>query len=174
MKHDELTKLLSPVIASLGLECLGVEYSPYSGASLVRIFIDAPGRPVDIEDCERVSREVGAMLDVEDPIKGRYTLEVSSPGLDRPLFTPEQFARFAGQSAKLSLNVPLDGRRRFQGPIRSVDGDRITIEQDGKDVVIEHGNVLKANLVPEFEPKGAKKGGDKPRGAKAGKGKRKH
>jgi ribosome maturation factor RimP len=174
VKHDELTQLLSPVIASLGLECLGVEYSPYSGASLLRIYIDAPDRAVDIDDCERVSREVAAVLDVEDPIKGRYTLEVSSPGLDRPLFTPAQFARFAGQSAKLSLNVPLDGRRRFQGPIKAVDGERITIEQDGVDVVIEHGNVLKANLVPEFEPKGEKKGGDKPRKGKAGKAKRKH
>jgi len=172
VKHDELAKLLSPMIASLGLECLGVEYSPYSGASLVRIFIDAPGRAVDIEDCERVSREVSALLDVEDPIKGRYTLEVSSPGLDRPLFTPEQFARIIGHSAKISLNVPLDGRRRFQGPIKSVAGDRITVEQDGKDVVIEHGNVLKANLVPEFEPKGEKKGGDK--AGKPGKGKRKN
>lgn len=171
MKHDELTKLLSPVIASLGLECLGVEYSPYSGASLLRIYIDAPDRPVDIDDCERVSREVAALLDVEDPIKGRYTLEVSSPGLDRPLFTPEQFARFVGQSAKVSLNVPLDGRRRFQGPIKAVDGTRVTIEQDGKDVVIEHGNMLKANLVPEFEPKGEKKGSDKP--GKGGKAKRK-
>ena len=71
-------------------------------------------------------------------------------------------ARITESAAKVSLNVPLDGRRRFQGPIKAVGGERITIEQDGKDVVIEHGNVLKANLVPEFEPKGAKKGGDKP------------
>lgn len=172
MRHDELTALVTPLIEALGLECLGVEYSPYSGNSLVRIYIDAPGRLVDIDDCEKVSREVGAALDVNDPIKGRYTLEVSSPGLDRPLFTPAHYERFVGQQAKVTLNVPLDGRRRFQGPIRAVEGERIVLEQDGVDVRIEHGNVLKANLVPDFGDAVArppKKGGVKKKGAPKGK-----
>jgi ribosome maturation factor RimP len=152
LKHDELTKLLSPVIATLGLECLGVEFGPHAGNSLVRIYIDAADRTVTIEDCEAVSREVSAALDLNDPVSGRYTLEVSSPGLDRPLFAPAQFARFLGQSAKVQLNVPLTGRRKFSGPIKAVEGERITLEQDGVPVVIEHANVLKANLVYDFGP----------------------
>ena len=177
MRHDELTGLVSPVIEALGLECLGVEYSPYSGNSLVRIYIDVRDRAVDISDCEAVSREVSAALDVNDPIKGHYTLEVSSPGLDRPLFTPAHFARFAGEQAKLTVNVPIEGRRRFLGPIKSVEGERIVIEQDGKDVTIEHGNVLKANLVPDFGTP-ARPGAKAPKGGTANKGaakgKRKH
>src|SRR6185369_7000297 len=99
MRNEELTQLLAPVIADLGLECVGVEYSPSHGNSLVRVYIEAADRPVTVDDCEVVSRQVSASLDVHDPIEGRYTLEVSSPGLDRPLYTPEQFARFIGESA---------------------------------------------------------------------------
>ena len=158
MKNDELDKLLKPVIGALGLELLGVEYAPHKTNSLVRIYIDAPGRPVTIEDCESVSREVSATLDVDDPIKSRYTLEVSSPGIDRPLFTPEQFSRFVGKEAKVQVNVPIAGRRRFQGPIRAVEGGNIVLEQDGNDVTIEHGNVQKANLIGEIAGRQPKKG----------------
>src|SRR6185312_6406957 len=130
MFNAELTNLLMPVVTDLGLECLGVEYSPSHGNSLVRVYIDAPGRAVTVDDCEAASRQISATLDVNDPIQSRYTLEVSSPGVDRPLFTPEQFARFIGQKAKLETNLPIDGRRRFNGAIRGVEGDTITMEQD--------------------------------------------
>jgi ribosome maturation factor RimP len=159
LRNDELDNLLKPVVASLGLELLGVEFAPHKTNALVRLYIDAPARPVTIEDCEAVSREVSATLDVDDPIKSRYTLEVSSPGVDRPLFTPEHFARFAGQEAKVQVNVPIDGRRRFQGPIRAVEGNRIVIAQDGTDVPIDHGNIQKANLVGEVAKRQPKKGG---------------
>ena len=152
MRNEELTNLLAPAIADMGLECLGVEYSPSHGNSLVRVYIDAPDRAVTVDDCELVSRQVSALFDVNDPVDGRYTLEVSSPGLDRPLYTPEHFARFAGQVAKLELSLPLHGRRRFQGPILAVEGETITIEQDGVAVAIAHGNVQKAKLVAEFAP----------------------
>jgi ribosome maturation factor RimP len=155
MRSAELTELLAPVVAGMGLECLGVEYSPSHGNSLVRVYIDAPDRAVTVDDCEAVSRQVSATLDVNDPVQGRYTLEVSSPGLDRPLFTPEQFGRFVGQSAKVEVNLPINGRRRFQGPIRAVEGSDVLLEQDGSEVRIAHGNVQKAKLVPDFgEPKG--------------------
>jgi ribosome maturation factor RimP len=155
MRNSELTELVSPAIADLGLECLGVEYSPSHGNSLVRVYIDAAERAVTVDDCEAVSRQVSALLDVNDPIDGRYTLEVSSPGLDRPLYTPQQFARFIGQNAKLELNLPLNGRRRFQGPIRAVQGETIVMEQDGVAVDIAHANVHRAKLVPDFgEPAG--------------------
>jgi ribosome maturation factor RimP len=164
MRNEELTRLLAPVVADLGLECLGVEYSPSHGNSLVRVYIDAADRAVTVDDCEAVSRQVSATLDVNDPIQGRYTLEVSSPGLDRPLYTPEHFARFAGQSAKVEVNLAIGGRRRFQGPIRAVESDTIVLEQDGVPVRIAHGNVHKAKLVPEFaEPAGK---GNKGRKAK--------
>jgi ribosome maturation factor RimP len=162
MRSAELTELLAPVVAGMGLECLGVEYSPSHGNSLVRVYIDAPDRAVTVDDCESVSRQISATLDVNDPVQGRYTLEVSSPGIDRPLFTPQHFARFVGQTAKLEVNLPINGRRRFQGPIRAVEGSTITLEQDGVDVQIAHENVHKAKLVPDF-------GGPAP---KPGKGKK--
>jgi ribosome maturation factor RimP len=150
MRNQELTDLLAPVIADLGLECLGVEYSPSHGNSLVRVYIDAAERPVTVDDCEAVSRQVSATLDVNDPIQGRYTLEVSSPGLDRPLYAPEHFARFVGQTAKLEVNLPIDGRRRFKGPIRAVEGQTVVLDQDGSEVRIAHANIHKAKLVPDF------------------------
>ena len=156
MRNEELTELLAPVVADLGLECLGVEYSPSHGNGLVRVYIEAPDRAVTVEDCEAVSRQVSATLDVNDPIDGRYTLEVSSPGLDRPLYTPAHFARFIGSEAKVEVNLPLQGRRRFQGPIRAVEGDTIVIEQDGVAVNIAADNIHKAKLVAELEERPGK------------------
>ena len=163
MKHDGLDAMLAPAIAALGLDLLGLEYAPHKTNALLRLYIDAPGRPVTIEDCEAASREVSALLDVNDPIASNYTLEVSSPGIDRPLFKPAHFAAIVGERAKVQVNVPIGGRKRFAGPIKSVEGERIVLEQDGVDVIIEHGNVHKANLIgvlpaPE-KPKGGGKGG---------------
>lgn len=176
MKDDELIQLINPVVADLGLECLGIEYAPSRGNSLLRIYIDHLERPITIEDCEAVSRELSAQFDVNDPIAGRYTLEVSSPGLDRPLFTPAQFARFIGEKAKIALNLPVEGRRRLQGAIRAVDGERITIDQDGVDITIAHDNVQKARIVPDYaalglapeKPAGKPKPQAKPGAAKPG------
>lgn len=150
MTNEKLNELLKPLVTDLGLEFVGIEFSPSRGSSLLRVIIDAPGRPVAIEDCERVSREISALLDVNDPIEGRYTLEVSSPGIDRPLFTLEHFTRFVGSEAKVNVALPIEGRHRFQGVIKAVDGDRIHLDQDGKDVVIAHANVVKAKLVPDY------------------------
>jgi ribosome maturation factor RimP len=151
-KTEELIAMLSPTVAALGLELLGVEYAPSSGSALLRLYIDVEGRHVAIEDCEAVSREVSALLDVNDPIASQYTLEVSSPGIDRPLFAPAHFARFVGEEAKLSLRLPQDGRRRLQGRIVSVEGERIGIAEEGKDApfVVAHDNIEKARLVPDL------------------------
>jgi ribosome maturation factor RimP len=162
LRNEQFTSLLSPMIEALGLECVAVEYVPQRGNSLVRIWIDASGRAVTLDDCESVSREAGALLDVNDPIPGRYTLEVSSPGVDRPLFTPAQFRRFVGQRVKLQTQLAVAGRRRFQGVIAAVEGERIAIEDAGERFEIEHGNVQKANLAPDYEAlmgKGEKRGG---------------
>ena len=160
MTEQELHALLAPLIADLGLELVGIEFSPGPGGSLLRVYIDAPERPVAIEDCERASREISALLDVNDPVAGRYTLEVSSPGLDRPLYTTAHFARFTGQQVKLEVNLAVNGRRRFNGPIVAVEGNDVIVNQDGEAVRIAHSNIHKARLVPDFgdEMKKANKG----------------
>jgi ribosome maturation factor RimP len=145
-----LNALLAPLVGDLGLELVGIEFSPGHGGSLLRVYVDAPERPVTIDDCERASREISALLDVNDPVAGRYTLEVSSPGLDRPLFTPAHFARFVGEAVKINVNLPLDGRKRFHGKIKEIEGDRIVIDQDGTLVAIVHANIAKARLAPDY------------------------
>jgi ribosome maturation factor RimP len=159
-KAEDIARLLAPTVASLGLELLGIEYLPAPGGALVRLYIDVPEsgaagggeeqRSVGIEDCESVSREVSAQLDVEDPITGNYTLEVSSPGIDRPLFGAAQFARFVGESAKVTLKLPQDGRRRLQGAILRVEGDTIAFAVDNAEFVVDAGNIDKARLVPDW------------------------
>jgi ribosome maturation factor RimP len=125
-KATDIANLLAPTVVSLGLELLGVEYLPAPGGATLRLYIDVPlaeqpERIINVDDCERVSREVSAQLDVEDPISGNYTLEVSSPGVDRPLFNLEQFGRHQGESAKVTLKLPQDNRRRLQGRIEATD-----------------------------------------------------
>lgn len=149
-KTEELTALLAPIVASLGLELLGIEFAPTSGSALLRLYIDVEGRHVGIEDCEAVSREVSATLDVNDPIASQYTLEVSSPGIDRPLFTAGQFARFIGEVAKASLRLPQENRRRLQGRIVSADANSVVMLIDGREFVVAHENIEKARLVPDL------------------------
>ena len=157
MRDERLTELLTPVVEGVGLQCLGVEYSASHGNSLVRVYIEAADREVNVDDCEVVSREVSATLDVNDPIAGRYTLEVSSPGLDRPLYTTAHFARYVGREAKVEVNLAVGGRRRFKGPIVGVEGDDVIMNQDGEPVRIAQGNIHKARLVPDFGEEEAKK-----------------
>ena len=154
-KADQIAELLSPTVSALGLELLGIEYLPAPGGATVRLYIDMPQadaetRHVGIEDCEAVSREVSAQLDVEDPITGNYTLEVSSPGLDRPLFGAAQFARFVGESAKVVLKLPQDGRRRLQGKISRVEGSTIVFALDAGEFVVDAANIEKARLMPDW------------------------
>ncbi len=178
-KAAQLSQLLAPTVASLGLELLGVEYLPAPGGATLRLYIDYPAdaapivaedgtlQPpaIGIDECEQVSREVSARLDVEDPISGHYTLEVSSPGIDRPLFTPAQFARFVGASAKVGLKLPQDGRRRLTGRIVAVEGDAIRFDVDGQPFAAAFDNIDKARLVPDWVALGYAPG----KGAKSGK-----
>jgi ribosome maturation factor RimP len=156
-KSTDIANLLSPTVSALGLELLGVEYLSAPGSAVVRLYIERPGaegaadtQGVGIEDCEAVSREVSAQLDVEDPISGNYTLEVSSPGVDRLLFTAAHFARFLGEQAKVTLQLPQDGRRRLTGRISAVEGEAITFEVDGQPITVAAGNIDKARLVPDW------------------------
>ena len=154
-KAAEIAALLAPTVRALGLDLLGAEYLPAPGGAVLRLYIDVPEaeageRSVGIEDCERASREVSAQLDVADPINGHYTLEVSSPGLERPLFGAAQFARFVGETAKVVLKLPQDGRRRLQGAILRVEGATVVFEVDGAELAVDAANIDKAKLVPDW------------------------
>ncbi|MGN2247346.1 ribosome maturation factor RimP [Frateuria sp. GZRR35] len=154
MDTQALAQRFTDVLADLGLECLGVEFSPSQGQSTLRVYLDvldhAEGREVTLDDCEAASRELSAMLDVDDPIPGHYVLEVSSPGIDRPLFTAAQFGKVIGQEVKVLLKAPIEGRRRLRGKLAAVDGDKLTFEAEGKTFEFDHADVESARVVPDW------------------------
>ena len=148
-QEQRLTELLSPTVEAAGFELLGCEFVPAGRHSTLRLFIDHPDG-VTVDHCAVVTREVGAILDVEDPIQNEYNLEVSSPGLDRPLFTPAHFAKVVGQKVEVKLAIPQDGRRKFKGQLLEILDDMLVIEVDGKPYRLLMDNVDKANVVPVF------------------------
>jgi ribosome maturation factor RimP len=148
--QNNVSELLGPLVSDLGYEFVGLEYHAHASNGLLRVYIDKPETGVLVDDCARASREISALLDVHDPIKGHFNLEVSSPGMNRPLFCAAQFERFIGSQVKLTAALPIDGQRKFKGTIKIVDGELITLTQDGQDVEIEHSNIVKARLVPQF------------------------
>jgi len=148
--REKMIALLEPLVEQLGYELVDIEWVSAPRSATLRIFLDLPaGREghIGIEDCERVSREVSALLDVEDPVAGAYNLEVSSPGFDRVLRKPAHFERFQGARVWVELNVARDGRRRYTGVLCGVSPEGITLEVDGQNVSIGFGEVGKARLV---------------------------
>lgn len=178
MENEAIRERLAPVLAELGLECLGVEWNAGHGGGLLRVYIDSlqhdgdAANAVSVDDCEAASREISALLDVDDPIPGHYVLEVSSPGIERPLFDAQQFARFVGEQAKLTLKLPRDGRRRLRGRIAAVAGTRIGMDVDGHRFEIGEDEIESAHLVPDWDALGyvpkpkPGKGGKKASGSK--------
>ncbi len=148
MLRDTLAELVRPVVEGLGYELWDLEYLAGRGHGLLRVYIDA-ATGITLEDCERVSRAVSEVLDAADPVPGHYTLEVSSPGLERTLRTAGQFARFVGQSVYVELREPLDGRRRYKGWLRAAGADTVEIEVDGRRQVLPIAGIRKAHLAPE-------------------------
>ena len=147
--EQRLQQLLEPTVSALGYELLGSEYLAQGKHSRLRLYIDGPDG-IGLGDCERVSRQVSAILDVEDPIKGQYSLEVSSPGLDRPLFRVAHYAQYIGHSVKLRTRQPIKGQRNFQGVIQGVEDEDIYISmQDGEQLTLHDSDVERANLIPE-------------------------
>ncbi|MGH8203772.1 MAG: ribosome maturation factor RimP [Steroidobacteraceae bacterium] len=145
---DKLFGLLEPVVAGLGYELLEIEWSGSGHSSLVRAYIDRKdGGGVGLDDCERASRAIGAVLDAEDLIGHAYRLEVSSPGFDRPLRTAEHFARFTGSEARIELAAPVEGRRRFRGRLGPVEDGKVSIEVDRKEWKLPLSGISKARLV---------------------------
>jgi len=146
MTREELIGLLEPTVNALGYELVDLDVRPGRGG-LIRLFIDkAPA--VTLADCERVSRQVGDLLDVEDPIAGNYVLEVSSPGLDRRLRTPAHFAAAVGAEVRVELKAAVEGRRRFRGRLAAADGDAIEVQGDGTSWRLPLAEVSMARLVP--------------------------
>lgn len=149
-KLEQLQDILTPVIEALGYECWGIEYTSQGRHSMLRVYIDHDNG-IFIEDCETVSRQLSAVMDVEDPISSEYTLEVSSPGMDRPLFTLEQFAAFVGEQVKIRLRSPVEERRNFQGLIRSVEDQDVVVQMGEFEYLLPIDLIEKANILPNFE-----------------------
>lgn len=140
---------IEPTVAGLGYELLGVERSRGSASQLLRLYIDHVDG-ITVEDCERVSRQVSDLLDAEQLVQGEYTLEVSSPGLDRPLFTLEQHRRFIGEEVALRLRALVGGRRRVSGRLCAVSDESLTVEVEGERLEIPYREVERARLVPDW------------------------
>jgi ribosome maturation factor RimP len=143
--RERLLGLLEPLVGRLGFELVELEYASGHRRGVLRLFIDRP-QGVGLDDCERVSREVSALLDVEDPIAGAYTLEVSSPGFDRVLRKPEHFGRFVGARVFIELKEPREGRRRYTGMLVSVGADGIELAVDREQVMVGFAEIGKARL----------------------------
>ena len=150
MTGDELLKLLEPAVERLGYELADLEVRLGGKGGLIRVFIDKP-EGIDLDDCEKVSLAVSALLDVEDPVPGNYSLEVSSPGLDRKLTKVEHFQRFAGETVKVQMRFPIEGRRRFRGTLVSSDDENIVVEVDGESLSLPLKTIDTARLVPVVE-----------------------
>ena len=145
--------MVESVIDRLGYELVAIETLAQGRDTVLRIYIDTldPATAIVIEDCERVSRQISALFDVEEPVSGRYSLEVSSPGLDRLLTKPEHFARFVGERVRLRLGRSIGGRRQFVGTIAAVEDGRLQLDLDeGGPVEIGLEGIEKARLVPSI------------------------
>ena len=147
--EQKLQDLLQGSVEDLGCELWGIECQRVGRYLTVRLFIDKEGG-VTVEDCADVSRQVSAVLDVEDPIADKYNLEVSSPGLDRPLFTFAQYTRYIGQEIVVHLRIPVADRRKWQGKLAKIENDMITLIVDKQEQILAFGNIQKANVVPKF------------------------
>ena len=145
---ERLQGIIEPTVAALGYELVGVQYLPGRRRSLLRVYIDNE-QGITLDDCEKVSHQVEGILDVEDPIRGQYSLEVSSPGLDRPLFTARHFERFVGSRVRVRMEMPLEGRRNFTGEIRACRDGAVTVLEDGLEQVIPLARIGVARLIPD-------------------------
>ena len=175
-KKKLLEDLVRPVVEGLGYELWGMEHLAQGKHSLLRIYIESQSTPlhevaedvvlseqgeventsvseggIALEDCEKVSRQLGAILDVEDPISGDYTLEVSSPGMDRLLYKLPHYERFKGYHAAIKLRMPYEGRRKFNGIISGVEGHDVVIQVDQEEFLFPIEAIEKANIIPQFD-----------------------
>lgn len=145
---EALNALIIPVVEAMGCEFWGLEYLSSGRSAMLRIYID--NDPVTVDDCEKVSRQVSSLLDVEDLITSEYTLEVSSPGLDRPLYTLAQYETYIGEDVALRLRLPYEGRRKFKGRLNGVEGEDVLLVVEDHEFLFPISSIEKANIVPRF------------------------
>jgi ribosome maturation factor RimP len=149
---EQIEQMISPSIEALGYEVVRVSLAGSTRKVLQIMAEPADGRVMSVEDCARVSRAISAILDVEDPISGAYSLEVSSPGIDRPLTRPKDFDRYAGHEAKIETHEPIDGRKRFKGTLKGVvpgsdGGEAVKLDSEGAEIALPLNQIAKAKLV---------------------------
>ncbi len=147
--HERVTNLLTPVVEGMGYELVGVEYHPSRGQAMLRVFIDRP-EGIEIDDCARVSHQISGVLDVEDPIAGEYLLEVSSPGIDRPVFKSTDYERFAGEQIRLRVRGLVEGRRKYHGRLIGLRDEQVIIDEQGEEVAVPLTAIDRAHI--ELEP----------------------
>lgn len=150
-RQDKLTQLLRPAVEGLGYELVGIEHLPMGKHTVLRIYIDSSDG-ITVDDCSRVSHQISGVLEVEEPIKNAFTLEVSSPGIDRPLFSFEQFEQFIGSKVKLKLYHAIEGKRKIVGLIESVEGENININDADSDTQfqLQIDDIDKANIIADL------------------------
>jgi len=148
-EHTHLWELFEPVVEGMGYDLIEIEHFPNPKHGVLRLYIDK-ANGVNIDDCTEVSRQISALIDVEDPVRGQFNLEVSSPGMDRPLRKLRDFQRFAGSLVTLKTAVPMDGQRNFKGKLLQATEETVVIETDTEEISIPMRSIDKARVVPEF------------------------
>ena len=141
--------MLEPTVEALGFELWGVEYVASGKHTLLRLYIDAE-QGITVDNCAAVSEQVSAVMDVEDPISSEYTLEVSSPGMDRLLFKLSQYPAYVGEWVELRLRSPFEGRRKFRGVLKGIEGDEVVIHVDDHEYLLPHSAIEKARVQPRI------------------------
>jgi ribosome maturation factor RimP len=148
-KEQQIEQLLQPTVEAMGFDLWGVEYVSQGRHSILRLYIDAE-QGINVDDCAAVSHQAGSVLDVEEPINGEYTLEVSSPGMDRLLFKLEQYPQYANEVIELRLRSPFEGRRKFKGILKGIEGEDIVVQVDDHEYLLPHSAVDKARIEPRI------------------------
>lgn len=148
-KDQQIADMLQSTVTALGYELWGVEYVAQGKHSVVRVYIESPAG-ITVADCAAVSEQVSGILDVEDPVAGEYALEVSSPGMDRLLFTLAQYGAYVGEKVELRLRSAFEGRRKFNGILKGIEGEDVVIQIDDHEFLLPYGSIEKARVQPRI------------------------
>ncbi len=148
-REQKIEALLEPTVEALGFELWGLEYLSQGRHTILRLYIDGENG-ITVDDCAEVSRHVAGVLDVEDPITGEYTLEVSSPGVDRLLFRLDHYPAYIGEWIELRLRTPFEGRRKFKGTLKGIEGEDVVVQVDDHEFLLPHSAIEKAQVRPRL------------------------
>ncbi|AMO70262.1 ribosome maturation protein RimP [gamma proteobacterium BDW918] len=148
-KTVKIEELIRPGVEALGYELWGLDHQSQGRHTLLRVYIDSENG-IGVDDCAKVSHQISGVLDVEDPIAGEYNLEVSSPGMDRPLYTLEQYAQYIGSDISVRLRIPFEGRRKFLGRLTGIEDGDVVLTAEEHEYLLPFDQIDKANVVPRF------------------------